>query len=584
MTKSFVNARFALPSLYPVAFLVSAVLAFSPATRADPIPLERRVAWQPGIAVSVPAKPDTVDVMAYGAAGDSSADDAAAFTAAIAALPASGGVVAIPAGRFRISQSLTIDRGIVLCGAGYKQTRLYFEMSDATPCIDIITYQRSAWTDATAGYTKGSRQVQVADASSFSPGCFAEIQQENDSAVMYTDTAWKQDWSENSVGQIVVVEAVSGNMLTLNRPLYLDYRADLHPQIRKQGLVTFAGVENLFITKTVATADGATISLKNAAYCRVRAVESYHTRKAHITCNTVYACEFRDSYFHHAYDYGGDGHGYGVTLGLHVTDCCIENNIFRHLRHAMMVQVGASGNVFGYNYSVENVQGAGETNLNDGWTPCDISMHGHYPNNNLFEGNVVQEIDIADYWGPCGPGNTVFRTTVMAEGIDVLDHSHDQNLGANVLPARDYGILVDTGISGTLSHGNVINATVQWDQSISDHAFPPSYYLTSKPLFFGDLPWPIFGPDVAQQCTLPAQKRFQDSQYIAAAARPVHKAFFFDTMQPYAVYTILGQRIGMVTQRDVRKRNRIGLTRSGCYVVGSIKARERIAKKIAVVR
>ena len=370
----------------------------------------------------------------------------------------------------------------------------------------------------------------------------------------------------------------------MKRPLYLGYRADLHPQIRKQGFVTFAGVENLFITRTVSSADGATISLKNAAYCWVKAVESDHTRKAHITCEAVYACVFRDSYLHHAYDYGGDGHGYGVTLGLHVTDCLIENNIFRHLRHAMMVQVGASGNVFGYNSSFENVQGTGETNLNEGWTPCDISMHGHYPNNNLFEGNVVQEIDIADYWGPCGPGNTVFRNKVMAEGIDVLDHSNSQNIGANVLPTSNYGILIESGITGTLSHGNVLSGTVQWDQSISDHAFPPSYYLASKPLFFGSMAWPVFGPDIAAEYTLPAQQRCTDSQYIAGTAPvPPIPLSFSTPPQSYVLYNIRGQKIGVINHSDFQNRNRNRLFRSCCYVLAPIHMNRLLARKIVMI-
>jgi hypothetical protein len=572
-------------TLHSVLILVNAALLFSVASSGDPVPLDRRISWLPGITVSIPARLDTVDVMAYGAHGDSSADDFGPFKAAIAALPASGGVVKIPAGRFRISQSLSINRGVVLSGAGFKQTKLYFEMPDATSCIDIITYQRGAWTDVIAGYTKGSRQVQVADASTFSAGNFAEIQQANDSAVMYTDTAWKQSWAENAVGQLFVIEGVSGTTLTLNRPLYLDYRADLHPQIRKQGFVMFGGVENLFIAKTVAAADGATISLKNAAYCWVKAVESDHTRKAHITCETVYACVFSGSYLHHAYDYGGDGHGYGVTLGLHVTDCCIENNIFQHLRHSMMVQLGSSGNVFGYNYSVENVQGTGETDLNQGWTPCDISMHGHYPNNNLFEGNAVQEIDIADYWGPCGAGNTVFRNKVMAEGVDVLDHSNYQNIVANVLPTPDYGILVESGTIGTLSHGNVIDGTVQWDQSIADRVFPPSYYLTSKPMFFGDLVWPVFGPDITGQYTLPAQKRYEDSSYVAVIAptSPM-KPPGNNHVSPYTLYNIRGQRIGMVTHLDFLRGNRTGPTRSGCYFAVTAQQGKRIVKNIAVMK
>jgi hypothetical protein len=497
------------------------------------IPSERLIPWVPGINVPIPAKTDTVKVAAYGARGDSTADDYQAFKAAIDALPSRGGVVQIAAGRYRISQSLALNRGISLSGAGSDRTKLYFEITGSTPCIDIITYQRGQWVNAVSGYSRGSRQIQVSDASSFKAGGFAEIQQANDSVVMYTDTLWNQTWADNAVGQLFVIESVSGNTLTLNRPLYLDYRADLNPQIRTQGFVTFAGVENLFIKRTESTADGATISLKNAAYCWVTAVESDHTRKAHIIGETIYACVFRDSYFHHSYDYGGDGHGYGVTLGLHVTDCLTENNIFQHLRHSMMVQAGASGNVFGYNYSLENVQGAGETNLNQGWTPCDISMHGHYPNNNLFESNVVQEIDIADYWGPCGRGNTVFRSKVLAEGIDILDHSNDQNIAANVIPTQNYGIAIQTGITGTLSHGNVLNNTVQWDPSIIDHTFLASYYLTIKPAFLGSALWPLFGPDVTGNSMLPAQARYESGHFIDAV---LFKIDFKRRIRPASLY------------------------------------------------
>jgi hypothetical protein len=554
MKKPFIRLRLvACPSALPHNVWLT-LLLFSISCWSFAIPADRLIPWSPGINVSIPAKPDTVNVTVYGARGDSSADDYSAFRAAIDALPASGGVVKIPAGKFRISKSLSINRGVVFFGAGATQTKLYFEMADAAPCIEIITYQRGVWTNITSGYTRGSRQVQVADASTFHPGNFAEIQQTNDSSVMYTDTLWKQSWADNSMGQMFVIEAVSGNTLTLNRPLYLDYRADLKPQMRTQGFVTFAGVENLLIARTVSTADGATISFKNAAYCWVKSVESDHTRKAHITGESIYACVFRDSYLHHAYDYGGDGHGYGVTLGLHVSDCLIENNIFRHLRHSMMVQVGASGNVFGYNYSLENMQGTGETDLNQGWTPCDISMHGHYPNNNLFEGNVVQEIDIADYWGPCGRGNTVFRNKVMAEGIDILDYSNDQNIAANVLPTQNYGIKVEAGITGTLSHGNVQSGAVQWDQSIADHTFPPSYYLTSKPVFFGSLEWPVFGPDVTGLYTLPAQKRYEDSLSMATShSARLRLPAAGKRSGLYALYNIRGQRIGTITAAEMRK-------------------------------
>jgi hypothetical protein len=455
-----------------------------------------------------------VNLSDYGAKGDSLTDNTSAFTAAINALPSSGGVLRIASGKFIVSQSITIGKSIVITGNGYNSTRLYFTNGDTKPCFDVITYQRGTWVGVTSGYSKGSAQLQLTDASSFTPGCFVELQQSNDSSIMYTDKEWKQSWAENAVGQINTVLSVSGNTITLTRPLYLDYNEKLLPQIRKQGFVTFAGFENFYITKTVSTADGATFSFKNAAYCYVNNVESDHTRKAHITSETVYACDFSNNYLHHSYDYGGDGHGYGISLGLHTTDCLIENNIFYHLRHAMLTQLGASGNVFGYNYSSENVQGTGETNLNQGWTPCDISMHGHFPNNNLYEGNVVQEIDISDYWGPCGSGNTVFRNKVMKEGIDILDHSHNQNILANILPTVSFGVLIDTGTTGTLSHGNTINGIAQWDNATAEHTFPSSYYRTSKPSFYTNEAWPPFGPDVSVISKIPAENRFEQGMFI----------------------------------------------------------------------
>jgi hypothetical protein len=482
--------------------------------KAELILNNRVITWNPGITVSIPAKKDTVNLNDYGAKGDSTTDNAPAFTDAINALPSSGGVIRVPSGKFIVSQSIPIGKSIIIAGNGYNTTRLYFTNSDSKPCFDVVTYQRGTWVAVTSGFSKGSTQLQVEDASSFTPGCFVELQQSNDSSLMYTKPDWKQSWSENAAGQLNTVLSVNNNTITLSRPLYLDYNAKLSPQIRKQGFVTFAGFENLYIKKMVSTADGATFSFKNAAYCHVKNVESDHTRKSHITCETVYACEFSHNYFHHAYDYGGDGHGYGISLSLHTTDCLIENNIFNHLRHAMLTQLGASGNVFGYNYSTENVQGTGETNLNQGWTPCDISMHGHFPNNNLYESNVVQEIDISDYWGPCGSGNTIFRNKVLKEGIDILDHSHNQNILANIIPTVSFGVLIDTGITGTLNHGNTINGLTQWDNTITDHSFLSSYYLTSKPSFYTTESWPAFGPDVSGTLKIPAENRFEQGLFI----------------------------------------------------------------------
>ena len=168
----------------------------------------------------------------------------------------------------------------------------------------------------------------------------------------------------------------------------------------------------------------------------------------------------------------------------------------------MMTHVGTSGNVFAYNFSAAR----------EPQRLCDISLHGHYSNANLFESNVVEEIDISDYWGPIGPHNTFLRNVITQEGVDVKDSSHGQNLVGNVL--KRGRINVNSSVNETVLHGNVINGTTQWDDNINDQNIPVSYFLSEKPDFFEDSPWPLFGPDVDAEHKLPAQVRYESGNPI----------------------------------------------------------------------
>jgi hypothetical protein len=498
-------------------FAILLLLLCAAALLAQVIPTDRRIDWSAGIPGGIPAvSSPLVNVRTYGALGDGASDDQPAFIAAMNALPANGGVVFIPAGTYLLRSNLTIDKPVVLRGEGMGATTLIFDLAgQALICIQVVTYGRGTWVAMSSGYQKGSTAVVVANAAGFSAGTIVETQQDNDSALMYTDTAWIQSWAEGAVGQFNRCTAVRGDTLILERPLYMTYRAGLNPVIRTQRLVSGAGIEAMCIRRRDA-GDGETIVIKNAANCWVACVEGDSTMRGNVVFESVWRCEVRNCYFHNAHDYGGGGHGYGVVAGLHTTDCLIENNLFVHLRHSMMAHVGASGCVFGYNYSREPY-------VDESWTPCDISMHGHYGNYNLFEGNTVQEIDYADYWGPMGPGNTVFRNKVEAEGIDVLDHSHFQNVVGNVLGSGMDTIYVAAGVDSTLVHGNVVNGATRWDPAIADHSLPASLYLTSKPAFLAANSWPVFGPDVAAGAKLPAQVRWETSSFGCAAvqgARP----------------------------------------------------------------
>jgi len=494
---------FTLLRLPSVLLLLGLTQFIHPLSAQEIIPADRRIEWKPGLPGGIPeVNTPEVNVMDHGADSTGIQDSQGAFVAAIGALPATGGVVQIPEGDFRLSSTLSIGKsGVVLRGNG-KGTRIISEADGNS--IDIVTYQRGDWQRLPASLGKDSIFMQVVNGSLFTAGEFVEVSQENDPTLMYTSPDWDVSWAQRSVGQLFEISRISGNTLELANPSHYHYDTSLQTEARPINLVRKVGLEDFYIEKTAAS--GHTILLKNSAYCWISRIESYHTRKYHVAQHTCLGNEIRDSYFHRSFDYGGGGSAYGVECGYHVTSTLVENNIFDSLRHAMMVQLGASGNVFGYNYSAHPVQGSGESMLNQGWDPPDLSIHGHFPLMNLFEGNDMEEVGIGDYWGPAGPGNTYFRNRVnSSEGIIYYDASHGQNVVGNITIKINNASDIATD---ELEHGNVINGIVHWDPDISHHELLESYYLSSVPSFMLGHSWPVFGPDVDGVPQLPAQLRY----------------------------------------------------------------------------
>jgi hypothetical protein len=64
------------------------------------------------------APPAVRDAGVFGAIGDGSADDTAALQAAAQAIPDSGGILSVPAGRFRITSTILLKSGTTLMGRG----------------------------------------------------------------------------------------------------------------------------------------------------------------------------------------------------------------------------------------------------------------------------------------------------------------------------------------------------------------------------------------------------------------------------------------------------------------------------------
>ncbi len=360
------------------------------------------------------------------------------------------------------------------------------------------------------------------------------------------------------LGQIVRVTSTQQNnpsdfQVNFEIPLYYGFRTSQQAQIAMAGYdaesespLSGCGIEDLHMEGKYATGwakgvPGHFIRMDSCANCWVKNVEGNNVpANCHLWASFCYRLEIRDSYFHDAHGYGG-GEAYGIGFYNVTSASLVENNILKHLHGPMVACYGASGNVFGYNYVFD---GAGE------WRQFpSISTHGAHACMNLYEGNHGVKT-LADWtWGSASH-NTLFRNRLMGYepggvtdqcAVSIEYYNRKWSVIGNVLGTAGYHttyerkngepgqptdrVIYKLGYEMNVSfrqppydelptmelirHGNwdAVTGSVTWDPDIPDHDLPPSLYLKAKPAWFGDLPWPAFGPEVSGG-KIPAQARF----------------------------------------------------------------------------
>lgn len=474
---------------------------------AQVIPDSVRVEWEnAGYDGELPNLASIANVMDYGATGNGEINDWQSVIDAMNAIGNNSGVIYFPPGIYLMENALNLPSGIVLRGAGSDSTSIHFDLNQqAQNCITINGQASSDFVDVTGGLNKGSSVLETEDASLFATGDYAELRQENGD--------WDSNpasWAENVVGQMVKVIAVDGENITIDQPLRIDYDLELHPEIRKIEPAQDIGIECLKIKRidNVSSGSSDNISMSMAANCWVIGIESDTSVTSHIDIVTSKNIEIRGNYIHHAFTYNGSGkRGYGITLNNHSSDCLIENNILRYLRHAMMVKTGANGNVFAYNYSIEPHRNEFPSDAGG-----DLSLHGHYAFANLFEGNIVQNIIIDHYWGPSGPYNTFFRNRAGLYGIIFTSSEVEtdfQNIVGNEVTNTQWfhGLYALSG-TGHFEYGNNVKGTII--PSGTDDLADTSYYLTQQPYFWDVAEtWPSIGiPNDLDSGNIPAEQRY----------------------------------------------------------------------------
>jgi len=477
------------------------------------IPASRVMDWsKAGLLGSIPSFTLQENILNHGGiANDTSVDNSVALQALLNNVAGTGTVIYFPAGTYTFKNPVNIpSAGKVIIRGDLSSTTLFHFTTGVTNTgnFQIWGGQDLGPLDVLAGCTVNSQTLTLSDASGLAVGDWIDISQENDSTLMATQNPPNAlQVAPRTVGQVMKITAINGNTVSLDRPLHYTYNMNLMVQVVRFQMAEQVGFEN-FTIKNLNPGDKSNFGFVYCANVWLKCVRSIKSVSCHVNLAMSANCLVRDSYFNDSWDFGNGGHGYGVAITTHSTDNLVENNIFDKNRHAMLVQRGANGNVFGYNYSI-NATGDGQISIFNRIT--DVSLHGHFNYMNLFEGNVVQEIHAGDTWGPCGFGNTFFRNRLTREGIRISDNSIEQNLVGNDMrkdntaPFTQNDITIDAGIN-LLIHGNKENGVVSWDPNLGSNNLIQSYYLSSAPAFFGSAPWPCLGPEYPTG-TIPAEVR-----------------------------------------------------------------------------
>lgn len=344
--------------------------------------------------------------------------------------------------------------------------------------------------------------------------------------------------------QTTIIEAINGTSITIRDPVLYDHSSGRTPQVfywSGPGNLKYAGIEDVRIN---ANSSDYAINLAFCTYCWVKGVRVDNLARSAVLSYYGYGNVIRDSYINSTNAGAPTQYGFESIMSGNVL---VENNIIYNVTSPVMPEA-SNGLVYGYNYAHNTVSGA-----------LFASVAPHLAHNNfiLMEGNDVDKIQYDNVWGSASHG-TLFRNRVNGVGTnktnyrvplglasgqtymnvvgnvlgDTTFHSAYSCHDGNDLPGDNYiydlGFVYDCVYGGTTTTGT--RATLmRWgnwdamhqaslfcsaaggncpsDERASGDAtfpglaspsstFPASFYLSSKPAWFGAAPWPPIGPDV----------------------------------------------------------------------------------------
>lgn len=223
-------------------------------------------------------------------------------------------------------------------------------------------------------------------------------------------------WPGRSQSQTVTVTGISGSTITISPGLYApNWSGSLTPYaLFSSSLpVTGFGLENLQVNTQSLGDEQAMVEtlwatnswISDVAFINADGVRTGTgggaTRK-HAEISSSTHITIQNSY---AFGSSPSSEGYGFDLTWGTSDSLVQNNITQHIASGTILETGV-GNVFGYNYDVDNFYTGGGGAPN--WQQCDAYHHDVGDYYNLWEGHEGICANMDDIHGT-GQVNTLFR-------------------------------------------------------------------------------------------------------------------------------------------------------------------------------
>lgn len=478
------------------------------------LPSDRRVDWSvAGIRDSSTQNMILLDALSNGFSADGITPNDGAFNALLLN-HSEPFILSFPAGTYLFNQPMSLRSNVVLRGSGASNTTLKIDHGGSGHGILIHGSSMSSdTTSLSVGWMKDSSMIEVVNAGIFQAGDWIHLSM-NDADLVTSS------WAIGSVGQIAQIQSISGNTLILYSASRLDFPLNRSPKIKKILPIENVGIECLKIDRidNCAPEQASNVHLDYAVNCWVNGIESNNTTFAHVEINHSSNCHITNGYFHDAFDYGGGGRAYGTMLHFSTNECFVYSNIFDHLRHSMILQAGANGNVFAYNRSVDPFwTGSGFLPAN---SAGDMVLHGNYVFANLFEQNDGQNIVIDNSHGGNGPNNTFFRNRGSLFGIFFSDNtSPKQNFIGNEIPNTSFPYsTINYNLLGSdhFVYGNNNKGTI--DPASTNDLSDTTYYFSQQP---NEIPTQYYAsigvPNAMNNGIIPATYYLANNQLFANA-------------------------------------------------------------------